>query len=81
MDIIDEYALQIIKNVYGRFIKFLSDKKALKYCLRHQQGFLALVNDINREIINSYRLMQKNKICIKYNIVLIYPENLKYENG
>jgi hypothetical protein len=25
--------------------------------------------------------MQKNKICIKYNIVLIYPENLKYENG
>jgi hypothetical protein len=25
--------------------------------------------------------MQLNKICIKYDIVLIYPEKLKYENG
>jgi hypothetical protein len=26
-------------------------------------------------------LMQLNKICIKYDIVLIYPKKLEYENG
>ena len=81
MDIRDEHALQIIKNVYGGSVKFISGKKALRYSLRHKQGFLALVNDVNGEIRNSYRLMQLNKICIKYDIVLIYPEKLTYNNG
>jgi ubiquinol-cytochrome c reductase cytochrome b subunit len=81
MDIRDEHALQIIKNVYGGSIKLVSGKKALRYCLRHKQGFLALVNDVNGEIRNSYRLMQLNKICLKYGIALIYPDKLKYESG
>lgn len=81
MDIRDEHALQIIKNVYGGSIKLVSGKNALRYSLRHKQGFLALVNDVNGEIRNSYRLMQLNKICLKYSITLIYPEKLKYENG
>ena len=81
MDLRDEHALQIIKNVYGGSIKFVTGKRGLRYSLRHKQGFLALVNDVNGEIRNSYRLMQLNKICIKYDIVLIFPEKLKYENG
>ena len=81
MDIRDEHALHIIKNVYGGSVKLVSGAKALRYSLRHKEGFLALVNDINGEIRNSYRLIQLNKICLKYGITLIYPEKLTYENG
>jgi ubiquinol-cytochrome c reductase cytochrome b subunit len=81
MDIRDEHALHIIKNVYGGSVKLVSGAKALRYSLRHKEGFLALVNDINGEIRNSYRLIQLNKIYLKYGITLIYPEKLTYENG
>jgi hypothetical protein len=95
MDIRDEHALQIVKNVYGGSIKLVSGANALRYSLRHKQGFLAaargrlppgvppgaLVNDVNGEIRNPSRLLQLNKICLKYGITLIYPEKLKYENG
>jgi ubiquinol-cytochrome c reductase cytochrome b subunit len=81
MDIRDEHALHIIKNVYGGSVKLVSGAKALRYSLRHKEGFLALVNDINGEIRNFYRLIQLNKICLKYGITLIYPEKLTYENG
>ncbi len=81
MDIRDEHLLQIIKNVYGGSIKLVSGAKALRYSLRHKEGLLALVNDINGEIRNSYRLMQLNKICLKYDIALTYSDKLTYNNG
>lgn len=81
MSIKDEHALQIIKNVYGGSIKLVSGAKALRYSLRHKQGFLALVNDVNGEIRNSYKLMQLNKICLTHEISLIYPDKLTYNNG
>lgn len=81
MDIRDEHALQIIKNVYGGSIKLVSGAKALRYCLRHKEGFLALINDVNGEIRNSYRLMQLNKICLKYEIALIYSCKLTFNNS
>ena len=81
MDVIDEHALQIVKNVYGGSIKLVSGANALRYSLRHKSGFLALVNDVNGQIRNSYRLIQLNKICIKYQLTLIYPEKLNYDNG
>ncbi len=34
MDIRDEHALHIIKNVYGGSVKLVSGAKALRYCLR-----------------------------------------------
>lgn len=81
MDIRDEHALQLIKNVYGGSIKLVSGARALRYCLRHKEGFLALVDDVNGEIRNSYRLMQLNKICLKYEIALIYSDKLTHNNG
>jgi hypothetical protein len=81
MDIRDEHALQIIKNVYGGSIKLVSGKNALRYILRHKSGFLALVNDVNGHIRSSNRLIQLNKICVKYEFNLIYPEKLNYDNG
>jgi hypothetical protein len=81
MDLRDEHALYIIKNVYGGSVKLVSGQKAIRYSLRHKEGFLALVRDVNGEIRNSYRLMQLNKICLKYDISTILPNKLTYDNG
>lgn len=81
MDIRDERALQIIKNVYGGSIKRVSGKNALRYCLKHKKGLTTLINDVNGKIRNSYRLIQLNKICIQYDIAMIYPYKLKYNDG
>jgi LAGLIDADG endonuclease len=81
MDIRDEHALQIIKNVYGGSIKLRSGANALRYRLHHKSGLLKLINDVNGHIRNSHRLVQLNKICLKYDLNLIYPEKLIFENG
>ena len=81
MDIRDEHALQIIKNVYGGSIKLRSGANALRYRLHHKSGLLSLINDVNGQIRNSNRLIQLNKLCYKYNLTLIYPEKLNYYNG
>ena len=81
MDIRDEYALKRVKNVYGGSIKLRSGAKALRYRLHHKSGLLNLINDVNGEIRNSYRQVQLNKICHKYEIQFIYPEKLTVNNG
>lgn len=81
MDIRDEHALQIIKNTYGGSIKIRSGCNSLRYRLHHKSGLLSLINDVNGQIRNSKRLLQLSKICDKYDITLIYPKNLTYNNG
>jgi len=81
MDIRDEHALQIIKNVYGGSIKLRSGCKAIRYRLHHKAGLLELIHDINGFIRHSNRLIQLNKLCEKYDIHLIYPDKLNYDSG
>ena len=82
MDLRDEHALYIIKNVYGGgSVKSVSGRKAVRYSLRHKEGFISLVRDVNGEIRNSDRLIQLHKIYIKYEIPLVYPNKLTYGNG
>ena len=81
MDIRDEHALQKVKNVYGGSIKLRSGANALRYRLHHKAGLLKLINDVNGHIRNSNRLVQLNKLLNKYEISLIYPEKLTFENG
>jgi hypothetical protein len=81
LDIRDEHALQIIKNIYGGSIKLRSGANALRYRLHHKLGLLNLINDVNGHIRNSHRLVQLNKICYKYELSLIYPEKLNYDSG
>ena len=81
MDIRDEHALQIIKNIYGGSIKLRSGAKALRYRLHHKSGLLTLIKDVNGEIRNSHRLLQLSKICDKYDLSLKYPEKLTKFNG
>jgi hypothetical protein len=81
MDIRDEHALQIVKNIYGGSIKLRSNANALRYRLHHKSGLLNLINHVNGHIRNSNRLVQLNKICYKYDLNLIYPDKLTYNNG
>ena len=84
MDIRDERALQAVKNIYGGSIKLRSGVKALRYRLHNKEGLLNLINDVNGQIRNPKRLVQLNKICIKYNLNLIWSatrNNLTLDNG
>jgi hypothetical protein len=81
MDIRDEHALQIVKNVYGGSIKLRSNSNALRYRLHHKEGLLTLINDVNGHIRNSHRLVELNKICDKYDLNPIYPNKMDYDNG
>jgi len=81
MDIRDERALQAVKRVYGGSIKLRSNANALRYRLHHKEGLLNLINDVNGQIRNPNRMTQLNKICLKYNLILIWPEKLTKDNG
>jgi hypothetical protein len=81
MDIRDEHALKIVKNVYGGSIKLRSGSKALRYRLHHKTGLLNLITDVNGHIRNSNRQVQLNKICYKYDINFNFPEKLTFNNG
>ena len=81
MDIRDEHALQIVKNIYGGSIKLRSGSNSLRYRLHHKAGLLNLIKDVNGEIRNSNRLLQLNKICNKYGLILIFPNKLTLNNG
>ena len=81
MNIRDERALHTVKNIYGGSIKRVSGKNALTYFLRDKKGLTALIKGVNGNIRNSYKLIQMNKICIQYNIVMTYPHKLNYNNG
>lgn len=81
METRDKHCLYLIKQKYGGSIKLRSGIKWLRYRLHHKSGLLKLINDINGEIRNPIRLLQLNKICNKYNIELIQPRSLIYNNG
>lgn len=81
MDVRDKKALNIVLHKYGGSLKAISGGKALKYKLRNKKGLLHLINDLNGLIRNPTRLLQINKLCVKYGIELKYPKPLTYHNG
>ena len=81
MDARDKKALYLILHKYGGSIKSVSGAKAFKYKLRNRKGLLHLINDINGLIRNPIRLLQMNKLCNKYEILIKYPKPLTYSNG
>ena len=81
MDNRDKKALYEIKQKYGGSVKPISNANALRYKLRHKKGLILLINDVNGHLRNPTRLLQINKLCFKYNIVLKYPEPLVFNNG
>lgn len=81
MDIRDQKALYEIKHKLGGSIYSIAGANALKYQLSHKKGLIILINGINGLIRNPIRMLQMNKLCVKYGIELIYPKSLTYNNG
>ena len=81
MDARDKKALYLIKQKYGGSIKPISNANAFRYKLRHKKGLISLINDVNGSIRNPTRLLQMNKLCVKYNIELKYSKPLTFNNG
>jgi hypothetical protein len=81
MDIRDKKALYEVKQKYGGLIKPVSNANAIRYKLRDKKGLILLINDVNGHLRNPTRLLQMNKLCVKYNIELVYPKPLTFNNG
>jgi LAGLIDADG endonuclease len=77
----DKNTLYQIKQKFGGSIKLRAGLNHLRYRMHHKQGMLNLIKAVNGEIRNPIRLLQLNKICEKYNISIIQPCNLTFENG
>lgn len=81
MDVRDKKVLFLIQPLYGGSVKGISNALALKYKLRNKKGLIALINDINGLIRNPTRLLQMNKLCVKFDIKLKYSKDLTFNNG
>lgn len=81
MDSRDKKVLYLIQHMYGGKVKPVSNALAYKYKLRNRTGLISLINDVNGLIRNPARLLQMNKLCVKFNIELKYPENVTFNNG
>lgn len=81
MDARDKAALYEIKHKYGGSIKPVANANALRYKLRHKKGLIDLINGVNGLIRNPARLLQMNKLCVKYGIELKEALPLTYNNG
>jgi hypothetical protein len=81
MDARDKKVLYEIKQKYGGTIKSISNANALRYKLRHKKGLISLIYDINGLLRNPTRLLQINKLCVKYDIELKYPKPLTFNDG
>jgi len=81
MDIRDIKALYEIKHKLGGSIRTIANANALRYQLSHKKGLVILLNYVNGLIRNPIRLLQMNKLCLKYGMKLLYPKPLTYNNG
>ena len=81
MDIRDKKALFDIRHKFGGSIRTIARANALKYQISHKKGLIALLEAVNGLIRNPSRLLQMNKLCVKYRIELLYPKPLTFNNG
>ena len=81
MDIRDKKALFDIKHKFGGSIHTIARANALKYQISHKKGLIALLEAVKGLIRNPSRLLQMNKLCVKYRIELLYPKPLTFNNG
>jgi ubiquinol-cytochrome c reductase cytochrome b subunit len=77
----DIACLEIIVNKIGGKIEVKPGVNWVRYRLHNKQGIINLINRINGEVRNPIRLNQLEKICNKYNIPLIEPNVLTYDNA
>ncbi len=77
----DKRTQYFIKQAFGGSVKAVSGTTHLRYRLHHKTGLINQINNINGEVRNPIRLLQFKRLCDKYNIDIIQPQPLTYENG
>jgi len=77
----DKNCLYQIKQKFGGSIKLRTNLNHLRFRMHHKKGMLDIIQAVNGEIRNPIRLLQLSKICEKYNIPLLEPKILNYDNG
>lgn len=81
MDIRDNKVLLDIKHKFGGSIHTIAKGNALKLQISHKKDLIALLEAVNDLIRNPSKLLRMNKLCVKYNIKLLYPKPLTFNNG
>lgn len=81
MNIRDKKILFDIRHKFGGSIHTIARSGALKYQISHKKGLIDLIGAVNGLIRNPSKLLQMNKLCVKYNIPIIYPKPITYYNG
>lgn len=81
MNIQDKKVLYKIRYIYGGSIKSIGNSRSLKYKLINPKNLTKLIHGINGHIRNPIRILQLNKLCLKYNIQLKEPIPLTYNDG
>ena len=81
VDIRDSPLLYKIKNKFGGSIKLRSGAKAVRYRLHDKVGLLRFINAVNGHIRKSPRQLQLIRICQLYNVSLLSPTTLTYDNN
>jgi hypothetical protein len=81
MDLRDQDCLYLIKSKFGGSVNLRSGVKAVRYRLHQKESLIKLIQSINGLIRNPIRLNQLKPICLKYNIDLLQPKPLTYNNG
>lgn len=81
LNIRDKKVLYDLVHKFGGSIHTIANKNAVKYQISHKKGLIALLEGVNGLIRNPVKLLQMNKICQNYNIELLYPKSLTYNNG
>ena len=77
----DKNYLYQIKQKFGGAVKLRTNLNHLRFRMHHKQGMLDIIKAVNGEIRNPIRLLQLNKICEIYNIPVLQPAPLTYENA
>lgn len=77
----DQRCLYEIKQKFGGRVQLRAGDNHLRYRLHHKEGLLKIIAALKGQIRNPTRLHQLNKICVKYNLPLVYAEPLSYNNG
>ena len=68
---------------FGGSLKLISRAHALRYKIRHKKGIINIINAVNGLIIirNPIRMLELNKLCVKYGIKSLELLPLSFNNG
>jgi len=77
----DQHCLHQIKQAFGGAIQLRAGDRHLRYRLHNRPGLIKLIIAVNGNIRNPIRLNQLNKICVAYNLSLVFATPLVYRNG